>query len=90
MKQVTGMDYNRRASLKGYSSWQPNGPDEIEGLKIAWDECVYSIDGAWYHCWIPKGMTRSEENELLGKFKAAARRKGDPVKFSWDYLPEGK
>lgn len=65
------------------------GPDEIEGLKLPWTEELVSSEGAHYHCWIPMGLTVAQEKDLKAKFKSAARWKGDPVSFSWDYIPNG-
>ena len=81
MKHVTGYDYSRRVSR--------DCGDKLYSLKIAYDVDIVSAQGANYHCWIPRGMTRQREVEMKEQFKRAARHKGDPVSFSWDYEPEG-
>lgn len=87
MKRNTFYDFYRRTSLDPRGYYCNPGSDNIEGLSIAYDESIASIDGAHYHCWIPRGLSRTEEKELLKKFQRAARAKGDPVSFSWDYIP---
>jgi hypothetical protein len=64
--------------------------DMIAGMRIPWCEEIVSVNGANYHCWISKLLTKKEQKETFDKFKRAARTKGDPVSFSWDYLPEEK
>jgi len=68
-------DYERREGNK------------ISGLDIPWAREIVSADGANYHCWIPTGITVEEEHTLYQLFKSAARNYGDPVSFSWDYIP---
>lgn len=56
------------------------------GFNVAWTADVVSINGAHYHFWIPKNTTD------LKKFKDDcayhASYQGDPVSFSWSYVPE--
>lgn len=89
MRQNKYYDYERRTSADERGYYGNPGADHIEGLHIAYNESIASIDGAHYHCWIPKWLPKQEQKDLLEKFKRAAKRKGDPVSFSWDYLPEG-
>jgi len=76
----TYFDYDRRMSAHPL--------DKLCGLD--WTYSLVSEDGAHYHCWIPTGLSKDTQKELLEKFQKAARHKGDPVCFSYDYLPEGE
>jgi hypothetical protein len=76
----TYFDYDRRMSTHPL--------DKLGGLD--WTYSLVSEDGAHYHCWIPSGITAEEQKEVLTKFQKAARQKGDPVCFSYDYLPKEK
>ena len=82
MKRRTYYDYSRRISRFDH--------DTISGLAIPWDSDIVSSQGAHYHCWIPSGLTKENQQALFEKFRKAARIKGDQVSFSWDYIPEGK
>ena len=79
MKRNQNYDFYRRISLH-YS-------DQIGGMNIPWNSDIVSSDGAHYHVWIPK-MNAWQETDMLERFKSAARRHGDPVSFSWDYIPK--
>lgn len=86
MKRLRTFDYNRRLSsveedrlvfssfAKGY-------------VKVAWHAEVVSMEGAHYHFWVPSTIQREERKVFLQECKTAAKLKGDPVSFSWDYEP---
>jgi len=88
MEQITGIfDYARRTSFNRHNVEEA---EVIEGLHIKWNAEVYSVDGAWYHCWIPRVVKRNSKKmkKLKQEFRAAARRMGDPVRYSWDWEPD--
>lgn len=88
MRRDDSYDFSRRISRHpGYDS-RNTEPDMIEGLMIPWTEDVGTIDGAHYHCWIPRDLPKFDQRALLNKFVKAAHQKGDPVSFSYDYLPK--
>lgn len=90
MRRNEYFDYERRISRfdNDYLYWGLDG-DKSAAMKIPWCYELVSADGAQYHCWIPKGLSVEAEKDLRERFKIAARRKGDPVAFSWDYIPDG-
>lgn len=85
MRRETHFDFSRRESLKGYYIY---GPDQIEGLDVPWTSEIVSCDGAQYHCWVDPDLTPEQQEDLKKHFRAAASWKGDPVSFSWDFIPK--
>ena len=81
-------DFNRRLSRfdNDWLNWGYKVNGEV-GMQVAWDEELVSADGAHYHCWIPTNLDPDQVVEFYTKFKIAAKRKGDPVSFSWDFMP---
>lgn len=58
-------------------------------VSVAWDADVVSIDGAHYHFWIPNKLQqdKAQRKSFLLDCKSAATHQGDPVSFSYSYLP---
>lgn len=56
-------------------------------LEVPWMRHATCAQGAHYHCWIPQGLSRLAEKDLLYRFYLAARQVGDPVRVTYDYLP---
>lgn len=59
--------------------------DHISYMDIPWTRDIVSEDGAHYHCWIHRYANRIH---YFNEFKKAARNHGDPISFSWNYIPE--
>ena len=78
MRRYTGYDFEKRAS--SYDRQLGQGRFEYESE-------IVSCDGANYHVWIPRGYSKKEELDYKNDFESAARYHGDPVSFTWDYLP---
>lgn len=85
MRRITDFDFHKRESLSPYYKY---GQDEIEGLKIPWTSELHSIDGAHYHVWINPRWSAKYQKHIKDEFKKAAYWKGDPVSFSWDFIPD--
>ena len=60
------------------------------GLNVAWNADVVSIDGAHYHFWIPLHLKdlAEQRKQFLDVCKYHASWQGDPVSYSYSYLPE--
>lgn len=58
-------------------------------LDVPWTRHSTCAQGAHYHCWIPPGLSYLEEKDLLYRFVLAARQVGDPVRVTYDYIPDG-
>ena len=58
-------------------------------VHVAWDADVVSIDGAHYHFWIKNHFKTNDKarKEFLKDCASAATHQGDPVSFSFSYLP---
>ena len=75
MNRNTHFNYERRSG------------DYLDGVFVAWTMELAGPDGGHYHFWFPKASP-SKLSDLKRKAKQAARRMGDPVSFSYDFLPE--
>jgi hypothetical protein len=75
IRRNTTFDWSRRSDST-----------HIGGMEIPWYSEIISEDGAHYHCWILRNHVDFED-AMQEKFMRAARRHGDPVSFSWDYIP---
>jgi len=78
MYRYKNYDFERRDSL--YEKMLGNGRFEYTSELI-------SSEGAHYHVWIPNNLAQLEEKKYREDFKRAVRNHGDPVSFSWDFLP---
>lgn len=81
--QFKGFDFSRRDSR-----WEDDHIDWGYGKR----KCFYttelvSSEGAHYHAWFSPDLTKEQLEQAYRQFKTDARAKGDPVSFSWDYLP---
>ena len=74
MRRCEAFDFSRRYG------------DQIEGEPIPWTIELAGPDGAHYHFWLPR-CNAIELAQWKVRAKRAARRKGDPVSFSFDFLP---
>jgi len=73
MKLCKNFDYEKRYG------------DDILGYPVPWTMALAGPHGAHYHFWLPK----CDKGELKMKQEGAmraARRMGDPVSFSYDFL----
>lgn len=59
-------------------------------MDFAWTSELAGPEGAHYHVWLRRGLSKDDEQKHLREFKRAATRMGDPVSFSWDYIPKGE
>lgn len=82
-------DYSKRMSRfdNDFLKWGYPVNGEI-GMHIPWDARLVRSSGAHYHCWVPKNFTEKQIEHTFEQFKLAAKRKGNPVSFSWDFIPE--
>jgi len=84
MRRSELLDYNTRLSLTYFKGQ----PDWLQGVDIAWTSHISNSEGAHYHCWIDRRLSKEEAVELLKTFKRCARELGDPISFSYDYIPD--
>ena len=63
--------------------------DKLAGMNVMWDSDIVSIDGAHYHAWFPKYEGQAL-NDLINDFRYYASHHGDPVSFSYSWIPEGE
>ena len=78
MTRYNGYDYSRRDSL--YEKILGNG-------RFEYITDIVSIEGAHYHVWVPRDLTEFEQRKFKDDFESAARNLGDPVSFTWDFIP---
>ena len=60
--------------------------DNLAGMHVAWDADIVSCDGAHYHFWFNK-CEGKELSELKKQAKIHASHQGDPVSFSYSWIP---
>lgn len=85
MRHSTEMDYryNRRLSL--------HFGDKLEhSFNVCWDADIISAAGAHYHFWAPPTLKGKELDQWKKDAKYYATRHGDPVAYSWSYIPKGE
>jgi hypothetical protein len=63
--------------------------DKMVDMKnVPWTSELASADGAHYHAWFPKCKS-TQLAKLKSKFKKETSWHGDPVSFSYSWIPEG-
>lgn len=73
----------------GYYEYDRRYDDTLgKGFKVAWTINIVSINGAHYHFWFPKCKGK-ELAEWKSESRYHASYQGDPVSFSYDWIPEG-
>jgi hypothetical protein len=90
MRRETNFDFENRL---GRSYWNKIKDGEVERLygdmNVYWTAELVSSQGAHYHFWISPALEFNKEARdlFLRKCEIAASMVGDPVCFSYDYIP---
>lgn len=74
--------------LKDAFEFRTRYGDQIGAAPIPWTMRLTGPEGAHYHFWLPDcGKNEMQLAKWKVMAKRAARDKGDPVSFSYDYMP---
>lgn len=93
MHRNTSFDFNNRLGRSYYNKIKDGEVERLNGdFCVYWTAEVVSSQGAHYHFWINPILEKlpEERKAFLRKCEIEASYVGDPVSFSFDYIPMGK